>query len=553
MIVLKGVGVFKDIAFGMLSMSRKSSFLGMNKHIVKDVSKELERYFEAREKAIKEVRILYEKALKNLGAAEAEIFAVHEMMIKDVDYESTVSDIIKNKKFNAEYAVWEASRKFSQIFSNMGNFYMKQRASDVWDISQRIINLLSGVKEKTNSSVKKIILQTDDLTPSEVSSLDREMIKGIILSKGSDCSHAAIISKVLKIPAVVNVDKDFKSEYDGKQVIIDSFSGKIYIDPDEKTEKLLIRKKEEIDERNKLLKYLKGKDNVTLDGKRIDIYANLNNPEEIESVLENDAGGIGLFRSEFLYLNRDSCPSEDEQFEIYKNIIQKMGKKRVIIRTADIGSDKKVKYLGLPEEENPALGFRGIRVSFDKPDIFMTQLKAIYRASAFGNVSIMFPMIISSEEVDSIMKYVEMAKKELKNRNIEFSDNVPLGIMIETPAAAIISGELAEKVDFFSIGTNDLTQYTLAADRQNCKIGNLIDKHHKSILKLIKFVADNAHKTGISVGICGELAADESLTETFLSMGIDELSISPTLVLGLRKKIIETDLSKSSNSNNFII
>lgn len=543
MIVLKGVGVFKDIAFGTLSVSTKNR-LNVNKHVVADVSEELKRYFDAREKAVKEVRILYEKALKDFGAAEAEIFAVHEMMIKDGDYENTILEMIKNEKLNSEYAVWQASHKFAQIFSDMEDSYMKQRASDVRDISERIINALSGTKESEKIEGKPSILVAEDLTPSEISSLDRGAIKGIILSKGSDCSHAAIISKVLKIPMIVNLSDEFDFDYDGKKVIIDSFSGEIYIEPDEETEKSMIIKKEEIDKRNLLLKYFKGKDNITLDGRRIDIYANLNNPNEIESVLENDSGGIGLFRSEFLYLGKDSFPTEDEQFKVYKEILQKMDKKRVIIRTVDIGSDKKVNYMGLLKEENPALGYRGIRVCLDNPDMFLTQLKAIYRASVYGNVSIMFPMIISCEEIENIKKYVEMAKRELTERAVKFSDYVPLGVMIETPAAALISDELAKKVDFFSIGTNDLTQYTLAIDRQNCKVGNLIDKHHKSVLKLIKLVAENAHKNGIDVGICGELASDESLTEWFLSIGIDELSVSPGAVLSLRKRVTEIDMSK---------
>lgn len=543
MIVLKGVGVFRDIAFGTLSVSTKNR-LSVNKHTVSDVSEELKRYFDAREKAVKEVRILYEKALKDFGAAEAEIFAVHEMMIKDTDYENTISEIIKSEKLNAEYAVWQASHKFSQIFSDMEDSYMKQRASDVRDISERIINSLKGTEENIKTDGNPVILVAEDLTPSEISSLDRGSVKGIILSKGSDCSHAAIISKVLKIPMIVNLNDELSLEYDGKKVIIDSFSGDVYIEPDEKTEKLMATKKEEADKRILLLKYFKGKDNITLDGKRIDIYANLNNPYEIESVLENDAGGIGLFRSEFLYLNRDSFPTENEQFEVYKEIVQKMDKKRVIIRTADIGSDKKVDYMGLSKEENPALGYRGIRICLDNPDMFLTQLKAIYRASVYGNVSIMFPMIVSCEEIENIKKYVEMAKKELIERGVEFSEYVPLGIMIETPAAALISDEFAKKVDFFSIGTNDLTQYTLAIDRKNCKVGNLIDKHHKSVLKLIKFVTESAHKNGIEVGICGELASDESLTELFLSMGINELSVSPGAVLSLRKKVTEIDVSK---------
>lgn len=543
MIIFKGTGIFGDIAFGILSIHQEN-FESVNKRKVSNVEEEIKRYYSAREKAIKDVRTLYEKALNDFGAAEAEIFAVHEMMIKDKDYENTILDIIREKKINAEYAVWNTSHKFSQIFSKMNDRYMNQRAADVRDISQRIINCLTGTKKLLHHQKDAAILSVQDLTPSDVSSLNRRKVAGLILSKGSEYSHAAIISKVLKIPAVVNLNKTIKPEYDGKKVIIDSFSGNIYIDPDEETEKRMLKKKEEADKRYELLKYLKGKENVTLDGRKVEIYANLNNPSEIEDILENDSGGIGLFRSEFLYMNRDSFPDEEEQFNIYKNIVQKMGDKRVIIRTLDIGSDKRLDYFNFPTEKNPALGYRGIRVCLDNPNIFITQLRAIYRASAFGNICIMFPMIISSDEVKYIKKYVEDIKKDLADSKINFSPDVPLGIMIETPAAAIISDELAEFVDFFSIGTNDLTQYTLAIDRQNSIVGKLSNPHHKAILRLIKMVVDNAHKMGKWVGICGELASDESLTELFLSMGVDELSVSPSSVLSIRKKVIETDTNK---------
>ncbi len=543
MIVLKGNGVFQDIAFGTLSINQKNCET-VNKYSVTDSENEIDRYRKARDAAVKQIRNLYEKSLRQFGAVEAEIFAVHEMMIRDKDYENTIIEIIKSENLNAEYAVWETSRKFSKIFSDMDDEYMKQKASDVKDISERIINCLSGSEENFGNGKNHIIISAEDLTPSEVSSLNKHTVKGIILSKGSECSHAAIISKVLKIPSVINIEEELKPEYSGKDVIIDSFSGTVYIDPDEETQNRFSEKKKNLDKRRELLKHLKGKDNVTLDGKRIDIYANLNNPEEISEVLENDAGGIGLFRSEFLYLDKEFFPTEDEQFEVYKDIAQKMGNKRVIIRTIDIGSDKYVTYFNFSHEENPALGYRGIRVCLDNPDIFMTQLKAIYRASAFGNISIMFPMIISSEEIDEIKKYIEIAKKDLIDRNVKFSENVPLGIMIETPAAAIISDELASKVDFFSIGTNDLTQYTLAIDRQNGKIKKSLNTHHKAVLRLIKTVVDNAHKNGIWVGICGELASDESLTEMFLSIGVDELSVSPSSVLNIRKKVTETDIGK---------
>ena len=546
MIVLKGIGVFKDISFGkvMVTLPREN----VNKWSVGNVQKEIERYYSAKERAVKEIRGLYEKSLADCGASEAEIFAVHEMMIKDEDYENTILDIINNQNLNAEYAVFKASEKFSSIFENMDDSYMSQRAADVRDISQRIINCLG--KEKLNGkeghvALEPVILFGVEFTPSEVSSLDRARIKGFVSSKGSLYSHASIISKVLKIPSVVGVEAEFDEKYNGKQVIIDGFTGEVYIDPTPEVVTEFLEKKKINDKRAQLLISFKGKKNITKDGRSIKIYANINGPEELDAAIENDAGGIGIFRSEFLYLNRKSHPSEEEQFEAYKKIVEGMNGKPVVIRTMDIGSDKRVDYFNLPEEKNPALGYRGIRICLDRPEILITQLRAIYRASVFGNVSIMFPMIVSLQEVIELKKIVEQVKKDLKNENILFANDIKIGIMIETPAAVLISDELAKEVDFFSIGTNDLTQYSLAIDRQNGRVGGRFNAHHPAVLRMIKMTAENAHKNGIEVGICGELAADESLTETFLALGIDELSMTPSFILNIRKKVLETDVGEA--------
>ena len=421
---------------------------------------------------------------------------------------------------------------------------MRERAIDIIDISERIIDRLYGKERKKLEEERPIIIGTTDLTPSEVSSLDKSKVRGFISSEGSACSHASIIAKVLRIPAVVGLGNQIIPEYNGMNVIIDSFSGTVYINPDEATTNRFIKKKKQNDKRRELLRFLKGKENITKDGQKINIYANINNPEELGEALENDAGGIGLFRSEFLYLNRSSYPTEEEQFKIYKNIAEKMGDKNVIIRTLDIGSDKRADYFNLPQEKNPAMGYRGIRICLDRPDIFKTQLRAIYRASAFGNISIMFPMIISIKEITHIKACIEIVKNELKEQGINFSDDVKIGAMIETPAAALISDDLAKEVDFFSIGTNDLAQYTLAIDRQNSKVNQMFEPEHKSILRMIKIVVDNAHKNGIWAGVCGELASNESLIETFLAIGIDELSMSASFILSTRKKVKETDVSK---------
>lgn len=543
MIILNGIGVFRDIAFGTLSINKRK-YESIEKYPVNDTALEIDRYYRAKNTAVEEICVLCEKALENLGAAESEIFEMHKMMINDKDYENAILEIINCQELNAEYAVWEASRKFSEMLSQISDPYMSARATDVLDISERIIDRLYGKEKEIIGEKNEVIIGTQDLTPSEVSSLDKNKVKGFISSEGSACSHASIIAKVLRIPAVVGLGDQILPHYSGMDVIIDSFSGTVYIDPDEDTTKKFLKKKKQNDRRRELLRHLKGKENITKDGHKIDIFANINNPNELDEALENDPGGIGLFRSEFLYLNRDSYPTEEEQFEVYKNIAEKMNGKNVIIRTLDIGSDKRADYFKLPQEKNPAMGYRGIRVCLDRPDIFMTQLRAIYRASAYGNISVMFPMIVSLKEIIDVKKYVELVKKDLKEQKVEFSDNVKLGVMIETPSAVLISDELAREVDFFSIGTNDLAQYSLAIDRQNSKVSSLFEPDHKSVLRMIKIVVDNAHKNGIWVGICGELAANESLTEMFLAMGVDELSMSASFILDIRKKVTEAYVDK---------
>ncbi|MDO4503641.1 MAG: phosphoenolpyruvate--protein phosphotransferase [Clostridia bacterium] len=543
MIVLKGIGVFSDISFGTLLIKTDINE-GISKIHVNDTEQELQKYYLAKNSACEQIRSLYEEALQKFGTSEADIFATHEMMLKDKDFENTVLDIIKNQKLNAEYAVLQTSKQFSEIFLNMNDEYMRERANDVKDVSCRLINCIQGKKEIREKNIENCIISATDLTPSEVSELHKQGVKGFVLSEGSACSHASIISKVLKIPSVVALREQLKPEYNNQKVIVDGISGIVYIDPDEITIREMSKKKAQNDEQKNLLSSLKGKENITKDGIKINIFANLNSPEEIDEVLQNDSGGIGLFRSEFLYLNRNSLPTEDEQFEIYKGIVRKMGSKKVIIRTIDIGSDKRVNYLNLSKEINPAMGCRGIRLCFEHPEIFITQLCAIYRASVFGNISIMFPMIISLEEVAEIKKYIKEAKNRLSERGIEFFPNVPIGIMIETPASVFISDELAKEVDFFSIGTNDLTQYSLAIDRQNGKVNHMFNMHHKSIMRMIKMVVDNAHQNGIWVGVCGELASDESFIEKFLSIGVDELSVSPSYILSTRKKITEINISE---------
>ena len=543
MTILKGKGVFGGIAFGKISIYNREEF-EIKRYRVEDTDSEIRRYESAKKIAIVQLQSLYEKALQEVGETNAMIFQIHQMMLEDLDYCESIINIIKNQNVNAEYAVGTTSDNFSEMFSSMDDSYMKERAADVRDVSKRLLKILADSLENVVSFNEPSIIAADDLAPSETVQLDKNKVLGFVTMRGSSSSHTAILARTMNIPAIIGVGSQLKDEFDGCEAIIDGYAGDVYINPDHATIQKMREKQEAKERQAALLLELKGRENVTLDGRHIEIFANIGNSSDVGAVLQNDAGGIGLFRSEFLYLENDDYPSEDQQFAVYKDVAEKMSGKKVIIRTLDIGADKQVDYFEMPHEENPAMGYRAIRMCLDRLDIFKTQLRALYRASAFGKIAIMFPMIISVDEVKKIKEIIKVVKRELEEDEIQFSNDVELGIMIETPAAAIISDDLAKEVDFFSIGTNDLSQYTLAIDRQNDKLTSIFDSHHKAILRLIKFVADNAHKNGIWVGICGELGADESLTETFLSMGIDELSVSPPYVLGIRKKVIETDVSK---------
>lgn len=543
MTILKGKGVFGGIAFGKISIYNREEF-EIKRYRVEDTDSEIRRYESAKKIAIVQLQSLYEKALQEVGETNAMIFQIHQMMLEDLDYCESIINIIKNQNVNAEYAVGTTSDNFSEMFSSMDDSYMKERAADVRDVSKRLLKILADSLENVVSFNEPSIIAADDLAPSETVQLDKNKVLGFVTMRGSSSSHTAILARTMNIPAIIGVGSQLKDEFDGCEAIIDGYAGDVYINPDHDTIQKMREKQEAKERQAALLLELKGRENITVDGRHIEIFANIGNSSDVGAVLQNDAGGIGLFRSEFLYLENDDYPSEDQQFAVYKDVAEKMSGKKVIIRTLDIGADKQVDYFEMPHEENPAMGYRAIRMCLDRLDIFKTQLRALYRASAFGKIAIMFPMIISVDEVKKIKEIIKVVKKELEEDEIQFSNDVELGIMIETPAAAIISDDLAKEVDFFSIGTNDLSQYTLAIDRQNDKLTNIFDSHHKAILRLIKFVADNAHKNGIWVGICGELGADESLTETFLSMGIDELSVSPPYVLGIRKKVIETDVSK---------
>lgn len=531
-----GKSIFNGVAIGKIVFYSKDDIL-INENKVDDIESEIVRYENAKEKAVGQIKSLYEKALREVGEEEAQIFEAHSMMIEDEDYNSSIIEIIKGEGMNAEFAVSRTGEKFATMFENMDNDYFKARALDIKDISEGLVAILAGKDKGSHIGEEPAIIVAKDLAPSETVQMDKEKLLAFVTELGSSNSHTAILARTMNIPALIGVE--IEEEWNGKMAIVDGYNGVLYIEPDTETiEKFKGIQKEDLEKRS-LLETLKGKDNVTLSGKSIKLYANIGNVTDIESVLKNDAGGIGLFRSEFLYLEKETYPTEDEQFEVYKAVAEAMKGKKVIIRTLDIGADKQAKYFNLDHEENPAMGYRAIRICLDRVDIFKTQLRALLRASAYGNISIMYPMIISVDEVKKIKEIVEAVKLELKEEGIAFGE-VEQGIMIETPAAAIISDLLAKEVDFFSIGTNDLTQYTLAIDRQNSKLDNIYDAHHEAILRLIKMVVDNAHKEGIWAGICGELGADLSLTKRFLEMGVDELSVSPTFVLPVRKAIRET-------------
>ena len=539
-----GTGVYGAIAIGSASIFKRQD-KGVRREKIDDIEGELKRVEAAKEKAIAQLSEIYDKALAEVGETHAQIFEIHMMMIEDDDYNESIQNIIKTQSVNAEYAVAATSDNFSEMFASMDDAYMQARASDVKDISNRIIACLTNEEEQSGVADEKMIICADDLAPSETVSLDKERVLAFVTAFGSSNSHTAILARNMNISAIINVGADFlKALKDGVKIIVDGHKGDIIVDPDEKTEKEYLAKQADDIRRKNLLQELKGKDNITKDGTKVKIYANIGGVDGIGAVLANDAGGIGLFRSEFLYLESNDYPTEEAQFAAYKKVLESMAGKKVIIRTLDIGADKQVDYFNLEKEENPALGYRAIRICLTRPEIFKTQLRALLRASVYGNLGIMFPMITSVKEVEKIKSILETVKDELKKDGIEYSDNIEIGIMIETPAAAIISDELAPMVDFFSVGTNDLTQYTLACDRQNAKLEPFIDTHHKAILKLIEIAAENAHKSGAWIGICGELAADTSLTETFLRMGIDELSVSAPFVLPLRETVRNIDLSK---------
>ena len=530
-----GKSIFKGIAIGKILFYQKGE-QPVKRVKIEDTAEQIKRYEDARAKAAEQLQGLYEKALKEVGEANAAVFEVHQMMLEDDDYIDSVVNIIETQQVNAEFAVATTGDNFAKMFAEMEDDYFKARAADVKDISERMVNILSGNESGGAIGDEPVIVVAEDLAPSETVQMDKEKLLAFVTRLGSANSHTAILARTMNIPALIEVD--IKEEWNGKMAVVDGYTGTFYIDPDEDILKKMQEKKEEDIKARELLQELKGKEDVTVDGKHIKLYANIGGVKDVASVLANDGAGIGLFRSEFLYLEADNYPNEEAQFQAYKTVAENMAGKKVIVRTLDIGADKQVDYFNLDHEENPAMGYRAIRICLDRRDIFRTQLRALLRASAYGNIGIMYPMIISVDEVKEIKKIVESIKTELTEKGIEYGE-VEQGIMIETPAAVMISDLLAEEVDFFSIGTNDLTQYTLAIDRQNSKLDNIYDSHHPAVLRMIQKTIENGHKAGCWVGICGELGADMTLTETFLKMGIDELSVSPTFVLPIRKLIRE--------------
>jgi len=538
--VYQGKSVFGGIAIGHLCVYQKGE-QQVTRQKIEDVEAEVKRFQVAREAAQAQLGELYDKAVKEVGEANAAIFEMHQMLLEDEDYQDSVENIIRTQQVNAEYATAVTSDHFSSMFAEMDDDYMKERAADIRDISERVIANLNGENKSKVVTDEPVIILADDLAPSETVQLDKSKVLGFATMYGSSNSHTAILARTMNIPAVIGLGEDLLAEYDGKMAVIDGFTGMLYIDPDEETMKVMEEKRAKDQEQKALLEQLKGKENVTKSGQKINVYANIGNVSDVGAVLKNDAGGIGLFRSEFLYLENSDFPTEEQQFAVYKQVAENMAGKKVIIRTLDIGADKQVDYFGLDKEENPALGYRAIRICLTRKEIFKTQLRALYRAAMFGNISIMFPMIISVSEVHEIKAIIAEVKEELKNEGIPFKEDVELGVMIETPASVMISRELAKEVDFFSVGTNDLTQYTLAIDRQNAKLDKFYDPHHPAVLAMIKMAADNAHAEGAWIGICGELGADLELTEEFLKMGLDELSVSPAMVLPLRKRIRECE------------
>ena len=535
----QGKSVFGGVAIGRIHVFSKGQ-QQVKRIKVQDTEAEKKRYREAVQTAITELQGLYDKALKEVGEANAAIFEMHQMMLEDEDFTESVENIIDSQSVNAEYAVASTGDNFAQMFASMDDEYMRGRAADVKDISERLVSVLNGASRQQMDADEPVIVMAVDLAPSETVQMDKDKVLSFVTTQGSVNSHTAILARTMSIPALIGVDMPLDAELEGKFAIVDGDNGTVYIDPSEDVLAQMQEKKEQAEEKKQLLQQLKGKETITKDGKKIKLYANIGNSKDLAMVLQNDAEGIGLFRSEFLYLEKEDYPTENEQFMVYKMVAETMAGKQVIIRTLDIGADKQCDYFNMDPEDNPALGYRAIRICLTRPEVFKTQLRALYRASAFGNISIMYPMITSVWEVKQIKKIVEEVKEELRSQNIEFGE-VAQGIMIKTPAAVMISRELAKEVDFFSIGTNDLTQYTLAIDRQNPKLDDFYDAHHPAVLEMIRMVAQYAHAEGIWAGICGELGADLELTEQFLQMGIDELSVSPGRILPIRKIVRESE------------
>lgn len=546
--VYQGKSVFGGIAIGRISVHKKDE-QQVKRVKIEDPEQEILRYRQAKQTAMEQLQGLYQKALKEVGEANAAIFEIHQMMLEDDDYNESVENIIRMQQVNAEYAVASTGDNFAQMFSAMDDDYMRARSADVKDISERVLSVLGGRATGIATSGEPVIIVADDLAPSETVQLNKDLVLSFVTVHGAVNSHTAILARTMSIPALIGTAIPLTDDIDGKVGIVDGKNGCIYVDPDEDTLGRMQQLKLEEQEKKELLQTLKGRENITIDGKKIMLYANIGNSKDLAAVLQNDAGGIGLFRSEFIYLERDTFPTEEEQFQIYRTVAETMAGKPVIIRTLDIGADKKCDYFGMEPEENPAMGCRAIRICLTRPEIFKTQLRALFRASAFGNISIMYPMIISVDELRKIKTIVAEIRQELTEQGVTFGEPKQ-GIMIETPAAVMMSEELAKEVDFFSIGTNDLTQYTLAIDRQNPKLDAFYDPHHPAVLRMIQMVVENAHKAGIWAGICGELGADTTLTRRFLAMGVDELSMSPGSILPVRKIILETDVTKERENNN---
>lgn len=545
MYTIQGKGVSGGVANGPLCFYQRGDH-DVAKHEIADTEAEKQRFESARQTAMEQLKALYEKALAEVGEEGAELFEAHQMMLDDLDYVEGIQDLIDGEQVNAEYAVSQVAEQFAQMFASMDDSYMQARAADVKDISNRVIGILSGAVAGGIDSDVPVILAADDLAPSETVQLDKSKILGFVTQGGSGNSHTAILARTMGIPAVIGTGDALREDYEGKTAWIDGETGELFVEADEITHERLSKKHAKQRAMKELMDQLKGKENVTIDGRKVMVYCNIGSPDDVDQVLANDGGGIGLFRSEFLYLQNNDYPTEEQQFQAYKTVAERMGGKRVIIRTLDIGADKQADYFQLAHEENPAMGLRAIRICLTRPEVFKTQLRALYRASAYGKIAIMFPMITSEWEVLEIKRICEGVKAELRKEEQPFDENIELGIMVETPAAVMMSDRLAKLVDFFSVGTNDLTQYTLATDRQGGNLDRFFDAHHPAVLRMIKMAADNAHKAGIWIGICGELGADTSMTETFMALGVDELSVSPSAVLPLRSTIRSINTAENS-------